>query len=391
MVIPYGRQSISESDIAAVGDVLRSDFLTQGPIVPKFENALGQRCGTRFAVAMNSATSALHLGCLALGVGQGDIVWTSPISFIASANCAKYCGADVDFVDIESNTYNMSPQALEKKLIAAQRDGNLPKVVIPVHIAGQSCDMAGIHSLSQRFGFSIIEDASHAVGSTYRGKPTGSCEFSDITVFSFHPVKIITTGEGGMALTNDPELAKSMFRLRSHGITRDAGEMQQEPDGPWYYEQLELGFNFRMTDIAAGLGINQLQRIDEFVSRRNEIAESYDSIFANTAVKAPTRSPDTYSAFHLYIVRVIFSDYGTTQNRVFENLHANQILANLHYIPIYRQPYYRQFGYSRESFPESEKYYSEAISLPMYPGLSAADQEFVAETLLSALGDQPRN
>ena len=387
MVIPYGRQSITESDIAAVSDVLRSDFLTQGPVVPRFEAALSQRCGSQFAVAMNSATSALHLGCKALGVGPGDTVWTSPISFVASANCAKYCGADVAFVDIDANTFNMSPEALEQKLVAAQQTGTLPKVVIPVHLAGQSCDMAVIHSLSQRFGFSIIEDASHAVGSTYNGKPTGNCEFSDITVFSFHPVKIITTGEGGMALTNSPELARSMSRLRSHGIIRDANEMRQAPDGPWYYEQLELGFNFRMTDIAAGLGISQLQRIDEFVSRRNEIAKAYDSMFANTAVKAPWQSPETYSAFHLYIVRVNFSACGTTQKQVFEDLHANHIQANLHYIPIYRQPYYQQFGYLREDFPESEKYYSEAISLPMYPGLSSADQEFVAQTLLSALGD----
>ena len=387
MVIPYGRQSITESDIAAVSDVLRSDFLTQGPVVPRFEAALSQRCGSQFAVAMNSATSALHLGCKALGVGPGDTVWTSPISFVASANCAKYCGADVAFVDIDANTFNMSPEALEQKLVAAQQTGTLPKVVIPVHLAGQSCDMAVIHSLSQRFGFSIIEDASHAVGSTYNGKPTGNCEFSDITVFSFHPVKIITTGEGGMALTNSPELARSMSRLRSHGIIRDANEMRQAPDGPWYYEQLELGFNFRMTDIAAGLGISQLQRIDEFVSRRNEIAKAYDSMFANTAVKAPWQSPETYSAFHLYIVRVNFSACGTTQKQVFEDLHANHIQANLHYIPIYRQPYYQQFGYLRENFPESEKYYSEAISLPMYPGLSSADQEFVAQTLLSALGD----
>lgn len=391
MAIPYGRQSISESDIAAVSDVLRSDFLTQGPIVPKFEDALSERCGARFAVAMNSATSALHLGCKALGVGPGDTVWTSPISFVASANCAKYCGAEIDFVDIDPETFNMDPQALETKLLAAQQDGKLPKVVIPVHLSGQSCDMATIHLLSQRFGFSIIEDASHAIGSTYHGNPTGNCEFSDITVFSFHPVKIITTGEGGMALTNNPELARSMSLLRSHGITRDPDEMERTLDGSWYYEQIELGFNFRMTDIAAGLGISQLQRIDEFVSRRNDIAKAYDLMFANTAVRAPRRSPETYSAFHLYIVRVNFSAYGTTQKQVFEDLHANQIQANLHYIPIYRQPYYQQFGYSRESFPESEKYYSEAISLPMYPDLSAADQEFVAETLLSALGEHLRN
>ena len=366
MTIPYGRQSISESDIQAVIEVLRSDFLTQGPVVPEFEAVLSQRCGANYAVAMNSATSALHVACMALGVQQGDRVWTSPITFVASANCARYCGADVEFVDIDPRTYNMCPTRLEAKLKDAKIDGTLPKVVIPVHLAGQSCDMAAIHDLAKIYGFSIIEDASHAVGGSYKGEPVGNCRFSDITIFSFHPVKIITTGEGGMALTNDKSLANTMARWRTHGITRDATKMQSTAVGPWYYEQLDLGYNYRLTDVAAVLGISQFQRIDEFVSRRHEIANMYSKIFANTSVKRPWQHPDSHSAFHLYIVRVDFASRHTTQKDVFDELHANGVMANLHYIPVYRQPYYRHFGYSSADYPESEKYYSEAISLPMY-------------------------
>jgi UDP-4-amino-4,6-dideoxy-N-acetyl-beta-L-altrosamine transaminase len=389
MTIPYGRQSISDNDIQVVSDVFRSDFLTQGPVVPRFEAALGNRCGAKFAVAMNSATSALHVACMALGVQPGDRVWTSPITFVASANCARYCGADVEFVDIDPRTYNLCPSRLETKLIDAKKTGTLPKVVIPVHLSGQSCDMAAIHDLAKIYGFSIIEDASHAVGGTYKGIPVGSCQFSDITVFSFHPVKIITTGEGGMALTNDKSLADSMARLRTHGITRDVAEMQSAPAGSWYYEQLDLGYNYRLTDIAAALGLSQFQRIDEFVSRRHEIANRYSNLFANTSVNRPWQHPDSYSAFHLYIVRIDFGFHRTTQKDVFEELHANGIMANLHYIPVYHQPYYQQFGYSITDYPESEKYYAEAISLPMYPDLSVDEQSFVAKTLLSAIGEVP--
>lgn len=391
MTIPYGRQSISSSDIQAVSHVLRSDFLTQGPVVPKFEAALSHRCGAKFAVAMNSATSALHVACMALGVQPGDRVWTSPITFVASANCARYCGADIEFVDIDPLTYNMCPSRLEAKLVAARRTGTLPKVVIPVHLAGQSCDMAAIHELAKEYGFSTIEDASHAVGGTYKGDPVGSCQFSDITVFSFHPVKIITTGEGGMALTNDKLLANTMSRLRTHGITRDATEMQSIPEGSWYYEQLDLGYNYRLTDIAAALGISQSNRIDEFVSRRHEIANTYNDMFANTSVRRPWQHPDSYSAFHLYIARVDFSSLNTTQKDVFGELRAKGIMVNLHYIPVYRQPYYQQFGYSGADYPESEKYYAEAISLPIFPDLNDSEQIFVAQTLLATIGEASEN
>ncbi|MFA5775070.1 MAG: UDP-4-amino-4,6-dideoxy-N-acetyl-beta-L-altrosamine transaminase [Ilumatobacteraceae bacterium] len=391
MAIPYGRQSISSDDIRAVSEVLKSDFLTQGPVVPKFEAALSEWCGAKFAIAANSATSALHLACMALGLQRGDRVWTSPITFVASANCARYCGADVDFVDIDPRTYNLSPARLAEKLSIAKKSGTLPKVVIPVHLSGQSCDMEAIHKLSKEYGFSIIEDASHAVGGSYKGKPIGGCQFSDITIFSFHPVKIITTGEGGMAMTNDKALANSMARLRTHGISRDPADMQSAPDGTWYYEQLDLGYNYRLTDVAAALGLSQLERIDKFVSRRHEITDSYNAMFADTPVKRPWQHPDTYSAFHLYIARVDFEPLRTTKKEVFEKLHADGIMANLHYIPVYRQPYYQQFGYSSSDYPESEKYYSEAISLPMYPDLSDDDQSFVVKALLSAIGESSKN
>ena len=381
MFVPYARQSISEEDIAAVAEVLRSDFLTQGPVVPNFENAIAKYCKSKHAVAMNSATSALHIACLALGVGPGDIVWTSPISFVASANCALYCGAKVDFVDIDPDTFNISVAALTTKLEQAKKSGSLPRVVIPVHLAGQSSDMAAIHALAQEYGFKIIEDASHAVGGTYNGSPVGSCLYSDITVLSFHPVKIITSGEGGMALTNSASLSAAMERLRSHGITRDENLFQHASDGPWYYEQLDLGLNYRLTDIAAALGLSQFQRLDSFVARRNEIARDYDSLFSGSIFTTPTIDDDIISAFHLYVIRMAFT--GDQKQRFFELAHKNGVGLNVHYIPIYRQPYYSQMGFDSADFPVAEKYYSEAVSIPMYADLTFEQQQHVASVLIS--------
>ena len=380
-MIPYGRQDISETDIQAVVDVLRSDFLTQGPAVPAFEKAVADYCGAGHAVTVNSATSALHIACLALGVGKGDIVWTSPITFVASANCALYCGADVDFVDIDPRTYNLSTERLAEKLAQAEKSGRLPKVVIPVHLCGQPCDMAGIHALSQRYGFKIIEDASHAIGGKYKGEPIGNCRYSDITVFSFHPVKIITTGEGGMALTNNENLAKRIQLLRSHGITREAGEMTHAPEGPWYYQQIELGFNYRMTDIQAALGLSQMRRLDEFVAKRHAIAKRYEQLLADLPVITPWQNADSYSGLHLYVIRLRLAEIGKTHRQVFEALRAAGIGVNLHYIPVYRQPYYEDMGFKAGLCPEAERYYLEAISLPMYPNLTEAQQDKVIESL----------
>lgn len=384
-MIPYGRQDISEADINAVVEVLRSDFLTQGPAVPAFEKAVADYCSAQHAVAVNSATSALHIACLALGVGRGDLVWTTPITFVASANCALYCGAQVDFVDIDSRTYNMSVARLAEKLAQAEKSGCLPKVVIPVHLCGQSCDMAGIFALSQRYGFKIIEDASHAIGGRYKDKPVGNCRYSDITVLSFHPVKIITTGEGGMALTNSEQLAKRMQLLRSHGITRDAAEMTHVPDGPWYYQQVDLGFNYRMADIQAALGLSQMQRLDEFVSRRQAIAQRYDQLLANFPVARPWQSSESYSSFHLYVIRLKNEEIGKKHRQVFEELRAAGIGVNLHYIPVCRQPYYEKMGFREGCCPEAERYYAEAISLPMYPGLTEVQQDQVVAALREAI------
>lgn len=383
--IPYGRQSISEQDIEAVVDVLRSDFLTQGPAVPAFEEAVAKYCGARYAFAMNSATSALHLACLALGVGDGDHVWTSPITFVASANCALYCGAKVDFVDIDAKTYNLDVDALAAKLAEAEKTGNLPKVVIPVHLAGQSCDMQIIQALSRRYGFHVIEDASHAIGGKYQNVPVGNCRYSDIAIFSFHPVKIITTGEGGMALTNNGDLANRLQLLRSHGITRDSGQMTHAPDGPWYYQQIALGYNYRMTDIQAALGLSQMARLDEFVARRHAIADRYDQLLASLPVRTPWQHPDAYSGLHLYIIRLKPEAIGKSHQQVFEELRAEGIGVNLHYIPVYLQPYYEGLGFRAGHCPEAERYYAEAISLPMFPDLSPEQQLHVVRTLEAAL------
>jgi UDP-4-amino-4,6-dideoxy-N-acetyl-beta-L-altrosamine transaminase len=387
-MIPYGRQDISEADIQAVIDVLKSDYLTQGPVVPAFEQAIATYCNVKYAVAVNSATSALHIACLALGVGEGDIVWTSPITFVASSNCALYCGANVDFVDIDPQTYNMSVDSLKLKLEKAEKTGTLPKVVIPVHLAGQSCEMKQIHSLSKKYGFRIIEDASHAIGGRYLNGPVGNCKYSDITVFSFHPVKIITTGEGGMAVTNDMELSILLSRLRSHGIVRHSAEMTHAPDGPWYYEQIELGFNYRMTDIQAALGLSQMSKLNEFVSKRHELAKRYNELLTEPWIKTPWQHPDTYSGLHLYIIRIQQKNKIISHIQMFERLRNEGILVNLHYIPVYRHPYYQKLGFKASDFPEAEAYYSEAISLPMYATLTNEQQVTVVNTINKPIGFQ---
>lgn len=382
-MIPYGRQDISQADIDAVVEVLQSDFLTQGPKVPAFEDAVASYCGARYAVAVNSATSALHLACLALGLGPGDRLWTTPVTFVASANCGLYCGASVDFVDIDPRTYNLCPDALEAKLEEAKAEGALPKVLVAVHLCGQPCDMKAIDRLAKQYGFRVIEDASHAIGGKYAGDPIGNCRYSDITIFSFHPVKIVTTAEGGMALTNDEALASQMTLLRSHGITRDPKLMTHEPDGPWYYQQVELGFNYRMTELQGALGLSQMSRLDEFVARRHELAKRYDELFTDFPVATPWQHPDSYSGLHLYVVRV---PGGQSRHRqVFESLREKGVGVNLHYIPVHTQPYYQSMGFDAADFPEAMAYYAEAISLPMYPGLTEQDQDFVVSSLSEAL------
>ncbi|EQA36286.1 UDP-4-keto-6-deoxy-N-acetylglucosamine 4-aminotransferase [Leptospira inadai serovar Lyme str. 10] len=388
MIIPYGKQNISQDDIDSVVAVLKSDFLTQGPMVPKFEQGVSSICAAKHALAVNSATSALHLACLALGVSAGDRVWTSPITFVASANCALYCGASVDFVDIDPLTYNMSADKLGEKLKISEKDGSLPKVVIPVHFAGQPCEMDKIHQLSIKYGFKIIEDASHSIGGKYRGEPIGNCKYSDITVFSFHPVKIITTGEGGMALTNDSELFAKMYRLRSHGITRDPSEMTHAPDGPWYYQQIDLGYNYRLTDIQAALGVSQLVRLKEFVEIRHSIADRYDALLANKPVIIPYRREDSYSGMHLYVIRLKLQEIEYTHAQIFERFRSSGILVNLHYIPVYRQPYFERMGFDRNDFPESEAYYKEAISIPIFPGLTEQQQHEIVKILMTPIGHQ---
>lgn len=385
-MIPYGHQEITEADIKAVEEVLRSDFLTQGPAVARFEQAMAKRVGAQHGVPVNSATSALHIACLALDLGPGDWLWTSPNTFVASANVGLYCGAKVDFVDIDPRTYNMSVECLAQKLEQAKAANKLPKIVMPVHFAGQSCEMAAIHALSQQYGFRIIEDASHAVGGTYRGESVGSCRYSDITVFSFHPVKIITTGEGGMALTNNATLGERMMRYRSHGITTNQSLMQSRPtDEIWNYQQIKLGYNYRITDIQAALGLNQLTRLDEFVKRRHAIAKRYDQAFSDLPVVMPWQHPDTWSSYHLYPIRIAKSLCGKTQRQVHDALRNAGIGVNLHYIPVYRQPYYEARGFPVGYCPQAELHHKEAISLPVFPRLTEADQERVINALKQAL------
>jgi UDP-4-amino-4,6-dideoxy-N-acetyl-beta-L-altrosamine transaminase len=380
-MIPYGRQDVTEADIAAVVQVLRSDYLTQGPVVPRFERAIADYCGARHGIAVNSATSALHIACMALGLGPGDWLWTSPITFVASANCARYCGAEVDFVDIDPRTYNMSPVALEEKLVQAEREGRLPKVVVPVHLCGQPCDMRAIHALAQRYGFRVIEDASHAIGARYLGEPVGNGRYSDITVFSFHPVKIITSAEGGMAMTNDDALANAMLLYRSHGITRDPALMTHAPDGDWYYQQIALGYNYRLTELHAALGLSQAARIDEYVARRHEIADVYSSGLANSGAVLPWQHPNGHSALHLYVVKVPAPKHA----EVFATLQDAGIGVNLHYIPVHLQPYYRSRRYGGDAFPEACHYYSAAISIPIYPAMANEDQRRVIRELTQAI------
>ena len=384
-MIPYGRQDITQTDIDAVVGVLQSDFLTQGPMVPRFEQSVAQHVGATHALAVNSATSALHIACLALGLGPGDRLWTTPITFVASANCALYCGADVDFVDIDPRTYNLCPQALALKLEQAEREGNLPKVVVPVHLCGQPCDMQAIHALSLRYGFKIIEDASHAIGGKYQGEFIGNSRYSDITVFSFHPVKIITTAEGGMALTNDEALANKMALLRSHGITRDPAQMTREADGPWYYQQIDLGFNYRMTELQAALGVTQMERLDQYVARRHQLARRYDDLLTGLPVTAPWQHADSYSGLHLYVIRLQLDKIQKTHRQVFEALRELGIGVNLHYIPVHTQPYYERMGFKPDDFPQSQTYYQEAISIPMFQTMTDEQQDEVIAALRVAV------
>ena len=380
-MIPYGRQDINQADIDAVIEVLKSDFLTQGPKVPLFEKTVADYAGANHAVAVNSATSALHIACLALELGPGDWLWTSPITFVASANCALYCGAQVDFVDIDPRTYNLCAKELENKLIAAEKLGRLPKIVIPVHFSGQSCDMQAIYALAQKYHFKIIEDASHAIGGKHQAQPIGNCRYSDITVFSFHPVKIITSAEGGMALTNNAELAEKMALYRSHGITRDPKLMTHAPDGPWYYQQVELGFNYRMTELQAALGISQMQRLDEFVAQRHHLALRYNELLADLPLTLPWQHADSVTSWHLYIIRLQLDKIDKTHLQAFKELREAGIGVNLHYIPVHTQPYYQQLSFQHGDYPNSECYYSQSISIPLHQGLNNKQKNYIIKNI----------
>lgn len=380
-MIPYGKQDINQVDIDAVVNVLKSDFLTQGRQVPLFEKTLADYCGADYAIAVNSATSALHIACLALGLGKNDYLWTSPNTFVASANCALYCGAKVDFVDIDQKTYNLSVELLSEKLIQAKKDNKLPKIVIPVHFAGQSCEMNEIYQLSKQYGFKIIEDASHAIGGKYLDKTIGSCQFSDITIFSFHPVKIITTAEGGIATTNSKELAHKMQLLRSHGVTKEDEQMHKPSDGGWYYQQIDLGFNYRMTELQAALGISQMQRLDDFIAKRKQLAQRYNDLLKNTLIILPYQNKDTHSSYHLYPIQL------KSKNRklIFDKLREANIGVHVHYIPVHTQPYYQQLGFKQGDFPNSQNYYNQAISLPLFHLMTHKEQDYIVDCLKEAI------
>lgn len=383
-MIPYGKQDITDEDIKAVTTILKSDFLTQGPAVPKFENSISKYVDSKYAIAANSATSALHIACLALGLTKGDILWTSPNSFVASSNCGLYCGATVDFVDIDLDTYNICLDALEQKLIKSKKNNSLPKIVVPVHLCGQSCDMRRIKSLSNEYGFKVIEDASHCIGGKYEDLPIGNCKYSDICIFSFHPVKIITTGEGGIATTNDKNLAEKLELFRSHGITRNRDLMQKDL-GPWYYEQLVLGLNYRMTDIQAALGYSQLSRIETIIKKRHQIAERYYKLLDKLPLILPKQSSDSYSSFHLFVIRLKLDEINHTHRQVFESMQKKGIGVNLHYIPIHTHPFYKSLGFKEGDFPNAEKYASEAISIPVFPQLVEELQDEVIAALISSI------
>ena len=384
-MIPYGRHEISDEDVSAVTDVLRSDFLTQGPQVPLFEKIVADYCGAKYGVVVNSATSALHIACLALELGEGDWLWTSPNSFVASANCGLYCGAMIDFVDIDPQTYNLSVKELEKKLIQAKKENKLPKILVTVHFAGQSCDMKKIYKLSREYGFFIIEDAAHSIGGKYLDKSIGGCQYSSITVFSFHPVKIITTAEGGLATTNSKKLAEKMELFRSHGVTRDQSLMTKKNDGPWHYQQINLGFNYRMTELQAALGISQMKKLDEFVSRRHILQEKYDMLFASLPVIKPYQNQDSYSALHLYPIQIDLDNNSKSRKQIFIELREKGIGVNVHYIPIHTQPYYQKLGFKEGDFPNSEYYYSRAISIPLFHAMTLNQQDEVCDALKSVL------
>ena len=384
-MIPYGKQDINQTDIDSVISVLQSDFLTQGPQTPLFEKIVSDYCGAEYGVAVNSATSALHIACMALNLGEGDYLWTSPNTFVASANCGLYCSAKVDFVDINLLTYNLSPEELEKKLIQARQDNKLPKIVIPVHFAGQSCDMRKIHSLSQEYGFKIIEDASHAIGGMYLGQPIGGCQYSDITVFSFHPVKIITTAEGGLATTNDKKLSERMQLFRSHGVTRDPRLMTKKSEGGWYYQQVELGFNYRMTELQAALGVSQMKRLDEFVTLRHKRQKRYDKFLKNLPVVTPYQDMDSYSALHLYPIQIQIEKVKNTRKEIFEALRKNGVGVNVHYIPVHTQPYYENIGFKKGDFPNVERYYESTISIPLFHAMTFEQQDQVIVALKKVL------
>lgn len=390
-MIPYSRQCVSAADVEAVSRVLESDFLTQGPMVPEFERRLAAYCGGAHAVVVSSATAALHVACLGLDLGPGDWLWTSPNSFVASANCARYCGAEVDFVDIDPATRNMCVQRLAHKLELAEREGRLPKIVIPVHFAGRSCDMRRIAELGQKYGFRIVEDASHAVGGNHAGERIGSCRYADICVFSFHAIKTMTTGEGGAMLTNDAELAARLARLRSHGVTRESQLLDEAGEGPWYYEQQELGYNYRMTDIQAALGTSQLGELDNFVAARRAQAGRYGPLLRGLPLQLPAPDPESESALHLYTVAIDCEGLGLSRREVFAQMRGAGIGVNVHYIPIHTQPYYRRLGFRRGDFPNAEEHYRTVLTLPLYPGLSVEDQAHVATTLAAALASGNRS